>query len=74
MAGGEALAADFDFGGAAPFAFLRVRVLNFSSAVYVLSLNLRLTVSPNYNIPANSFLLLNFPASHSNDKYPGTIP
>jgi len=33
----------------------------------------RLTVSPNYKIPANSFYLFNFPASHSNDKYPGTV-
>jgi len=32
------------------------------------------SVSLNYKIPANSFYLLNFPASHSNDKYKGTVP
>jgi len=51
-AGGEALAVDF---GCRIPAVFRVRVLNFSSAVYVLSLHPRLTVSPNYKIPANSF-------------------
>ena len=45
----------------------------FSSFAFS-SLKPRLTVSPNSKIPANSFQLLNFPASHSNDKYPGTVP
>jgi len=50
----------------------------FSSFVSLASLfptrSSTFSVSPNYKIPANAFHLLNFPASHSNDKYKGTIP
>ena len=80
LAGGRPLTCrgnlDFVFSrrGGASLRFFRVRVLTFSPAVYRPLVPVRLTVSPNYTIPANSFYPLHFPVSRSNDKYPGTVP
>src|SRR5579859_8191956 len=55
-------------GGCRIPAVFRVRVLNFSSRVYRPLVPVRLTVSPNYTIPANSFYPRHFPVSRSNVK------
>jgi hypothetical protein len=51
----------------------RISNFDFLSLLSSRTSQFLLTVSPNYKIPAKSFYHLNFPASHSNDEYHGTV-